>query len=539
MGISIDLSIIADCIDPQQWADVYDESLRLLQTHPARLLGLHCREIAGTLLGVYCGELETLQSDPLDRHWCVVGARETMITAETHRMYRNLDKYLRNSRPPKRRRNRARSESQARAKEDILLCELENLSPTGCDSRSSRDSSVLGNKTQGTAIHIPLLAVAILVEDRFGQLALAGGDIDRGQAETARALAESVVGRPIALPVMVDAPRLLTRLSALLSGDALMTAFEQLYIHDSSRSDGALAALLAQLPRKKVERWLVRVIAEDSFTLGTVRLFVEWLNATGDVQRLCELGCASTKGARMDPEEFIDTLARTWVAVPEGERGFFEGLDKLQGEQHSTRGIFARMLVDDYAVGRHLRGPFAPESIRAALQNSFGQDAEGLWCQLQEDTKQWRELIDSTTNRLAGSDTGKGASRRWAKERLLITRSIDDVPKEHRTTLSRFGKSVHRLHTKLQADSPKRVRKAFGDADCTRASIARALEYHGPTLSEWAWEWLMKETDLRLLHFALTLVMTDDTGEDFCTVQRALLENRGLCRFACDALPDT
>jgi hypothetical protein len=290
MGISVALDILAADIEPRAWEQVYDETLSLLQRHPARIFGLNRRKIESCDLLLYTFDLERNPPDE-GRHWHVSGAARTMESAEANRMFRDVAYYQRD-------RHGAQDG-------DVLLFKRRALEGKS-DAQLRR---VFGGKTQGSAVHVPLLACAMLVEDRFPGLALAGGDIDREQAEAARVLASEAAGHEVGLPVRLDARALLERLGAALSGEELAEAFATLLIADESVGEGALAPLLEALPRAAVERWFAGRIGGQH----TVDLFVQWLNATSELKRLCELGCVEPWGPRMKAETFIDALAHTWI----------------------------------------------------------------------------------------------------------------------------------------------------------------------------------------------------------------------------------
>jgi hypothetical protein len=178
MGIHIYLHIQPNRIDPAAWASVYDEALALLKAHPAGLIGVRFEKTATGTRRFYSRNLEVDRDDPRRRYFTVCGDRASRETGEGHDLYRDLKHYQ---------EGRAFSQSRfATAKSDILL---------GYNQGDWRAARVFGNKTQGRPYHLPLLAVAALIENHFPTAAVVTGDIDAAQAERGRWLGE-VGARP-------------------------------------------------------------------------------------------------------------------------------------------------------------------------------------------------------------------------------------------------------------------------------------------------------------------------------------------------------
>jgi hypothetical protein len=229
------LDILPRRIEPAEWAEVYDDARALLVAHPARLLGYDWTTIAGIPLPVYTRAIERDLADPLARRWCIAGERVTLATGEPQTMYRDLGLYLAPTRTPY-------GEEPGPALDDILLAvavdtpiaaaapaSLDPLGPalpahqvSGLARPGHGLARVLGDAVTPASCALPLLAAAMVVEARFPRWAMVHGDIDREQAEAARRWAETVLGRPIALPVRVDAWRLVERLGKGLAGQALV-----------------------------------------------------------------------------------------------------------------------------------------------------------------------------------------------------------------------------------------------------------------------------------------------------------------------------
>ncbi|MBI3272848.1 MAG: hypothetical protein HYZ53_27925 [Planctomycetes bacterium] len=173
---------------------------------------------------------------------------------------------------------------------------------------------VLEDKTQGEPYHVPLLAAAMLFEDRFRRHALVSGDIDAAQAAGAQAGIREVLGRKVAHPVRANAPALVRRLRPRFKGDALVGAFDELYLAGDPVARYQVA--LRGFPRPRAERWWCDRFREcgKPTTVGSLWLLIGWLNANRDLVRLCELACIEEDGLRHPPKRpRKNYFALSWI----------------------------------------------------------------------------------------------------------------------------------------------------------------------------------------------------------------------------------
>lgn len=246
MGVLIILDIVPQRIEPRAWAEVWDEARRLLSAHPAELVGYDWITIAGVPLPVYTRGVERSADDPVARRIVVTGDRAAMSAGPQQTVFRDLDRYL------------ARCPPETEPRDDILLAAAGvnaarapafpvPTTPPRAHAAHVRDGMVrvLGDEPCATPCALPLLAAAMVVEARLPRRAMVHGEIDREQAEAARRWAEAVLGpeRPIALPVRVDAWRLVERLGSELRGPALVRAVDRLHLAAPGKKDAALLSI--------------------------------------------------------------------------------------------------------------------------------------------------------------------------------------------------------------------------------------------------------------------------------------------------------
>lgn len=105
-----------------------------------------------------------------------------------------------------------------------------------------------GAKTQGEPYHLPLLAVAMMLEDRFPRSAIVTGDLHEAHACEAAAYAEGVLGYRPAMPIVLDANRLRERLLPMLPKHRVSAAVEDWSVPKSS-------AALRDFSQEYLTRW--------------------------------------------------------------------------------------------------------------------------------------------------------------------------------------------------------------------------------------------------------------------------------------------
>jgi hypothetical protein len=500
MGARVVLDIVPRRIEPADWAEAYDEARTLLLAHPARLLGYDWRTVAGVPLPVYTRAVERDRDDPGARRWCVAGERASLAMGEPQTMYRDLGRYLAST----------AHEAPCPALDDVLFAVAVDAEGAGSEAAgralpahpvpvSTRWphaspaphgrsvarpggglARVLGGAGPGAACGLPLLAAAMIVEARFPRWAMVHGEVDRDQADAARRWAEGVLGRPIALPVRVDAWRLVERLGARFEGQALVRAVDALHLGVGEKRD---ATLLGLFGRAQAESWWLGKLRAHARPdeAGALRLMAAHLDATRDVGRLCGLACLDARGPRYAPEALMTALA-TLRARP-------GGLGR----------------VDDAA-------------IEQALALVFGAGAARLMEVLRrrEDAKEPPEVPAASG----------GAADLEALATLPSPGDLTALQREHVHALALVAGG-------LQAD--ERAPAAGGAA---LQALATLLARSGPTLTEDAWDWIAREDDADLMRFLAALAALDDPGAELALVRRALFENRALCRYALGARRD-
>jgi hypothetical protein len=465
MGAHVILDIVPQRIDPEAWADAFEETLRLLSSHPSRLMGYDFRTTAGIRVPVYTRSIELDPSDPERRRWCVAGDRSTVLAlpGDCLTMHRDLRHYLGRCRPG------------FEPPEDMLAHELLHGEPPPTSGRISGDGPASGPQ------HLAVLGAAMVVESRFPRHAMVGGDIDREQADAARRWVEGVLRRPIALPVRVDAWRLVERLSAHVEGEARVRAADRLYLADPSRKD---AMLLRVFGRAEAEPWWLDKLREHPRpdASGALPLAVAYLDAYRDLPRLCGLACLDPRGPKYLPDAFVEALAVI---------------------QHAGR----ERRFDDGALQQTLGAVFGAGAAR--LSAAFRTRAAGLEAERR------------------AAETPAAAGRAEGRRDDAIPASPSELSAEQQREVQALAFAA--IHKRPAASG---AQAAAPSSLGLRRAIAAALAQAGPTLTEDAWAWIEREEDHELLGFLGALAALGPRDAATARIARAIFESRELCRFA-------
>ncbi|HEY3354978.1 MAG TPA: hypothetical protein VGQ83_17120 [Polyangia bacterium] len=503
MGIHLRLHILPTLIEPQAWAEAYDDTLRLLQAHPAPLMGYDWREVEGVQVPAYTSRLEPATANPAARCWRVLGDFASRETGESFELFRDLGYYHR----------RQRREAPATDADIVLVAAADLEAPVW----------VFTEKTQGAPFHLPMLAAAMVVETRFPRHAMVSGDFDCAQAQRAAQWAESVLGYPLPVPVRADPPALRERLRAQLAGGELTAALSRLLVADYEQHD---AVLLAALPRPLAEDWLLAELRDAGpATVQACQVCGAWLDATGDLGRLAAAACRDEAGPHWSADRLGEVLEHLGLAAPPPAAA---PSPPVPGEPETIDVQLARALRDLGGYVRPVTRPFSHDALAAALAGVFGLGARPLLDRL-ERSRGPEAAIDPAAAFAPDAASAPAATaepRRSLAARLATERPEDLTPDETEAVLA-LAWAVRQIE-----DMPAEAAGALGAATAPelRAGLARLLADRGPCLTDATWTALAAESDLDLLHFLLIVAVIDLPG--LRLVRRAVLDNLPLARFA-------
>ncbi|QGG48340.1 hypothetical protein [Heliorestis convoluta] len=375
MGIYINLNFMPHQITEDRWNRLYQETLELLQAYP--FASIRLEDKGRWQIAKYCRAKDE-EVHEKTRHWEVCGDLESLKIAESFRLAYNLDHY--------------KSFTEESQSSDIL----EELCKGFREQRNM--ASIFDSKTQGCPYHIYVLALAMLIETRLAPFASVHGDFTREQALKAKSWADEIVTKPLNMPVLVDSEKMYQRLSQFLSGQALFDAF---YHHWNGPEEEALRILFDKNVAER-DHWFLSQLKnyESSKQIGVLRLYIQWLNNKGDLERLAQLACIEKEGPCFSPVEFAKSLCSTWVFL---EPSTYEVMDYFKESPDvpgTVEGQFGTILLELKYTGRNIQRYIPLEEGLSVLVRLFPEQKEEIEQQVRAEVAKYEKDLNDM-NRLA------------------------------------------------------------------------------------------------------------------------------------------
>jgi hypothetical protein len=290
-----------------------------------------------------------------------------------------------------------------------------------------------------------------------------------------------------------------------------------------------LHAFPGEVGEREWRRMLSRYTSPSS--LGAIGLLIAWLNAGRPLGEACRLACADPEGPRFSPEELMDALAATWMAIPRSAREPMDVFRKPAGASHTVATMFGSFLLDSSAIGRRLRIHIEPAVLATELSAAFGAAGDMLAKRLREKSeKKEPALLMSTEGLKSFLDHAHGQAKDDT-ELLATLRSPEAMTEGQRLGVHAMAYAVARALSGLRDQDPK-VTAHLTDAQKAKWLLARLLSQRGPTLTEDAWDAILAEQDAEALAWmaALSSLRADEIHA--WQIRRALLENAALRQYA-------
>lgn len=498
MGIFVRLAIMPHKISPEEWSKAYAETLFFLEECPCDLMGITGEEIGG--------KERTVFSRKLDHGSCfqVMGDFQSREWAESFIMYKDLKQY---------------SERRSAGHQEDILAALSD------DSQETGVSYVFDDKTQGHLYHIPMLAAAMIIEDRFPDAAHVSGDINLAQSQEAERILKSVLRREVALPICVDAHRLFTGLQKHYQGNVLLARFYNLF---QGSSMDAMKAMYQLCEQSEFIQWFISKIKvySDPNRLGVIGHFVDWLSVTQDLPTLCHLACQNKNGPQFKPVEFADSLASTWISVKSDVQED-EAAPETVGSQMSS------ILFDMQGFkGRNMRFHMNEESVIHVLKQHFSQDAQEVEALFLKKTEKLQGRLEEMTELAIKKEVAeKEEDPERSGDGMSFLRegfTVDHLSQGQEKMLNWIATSVGRIRKKMMEENSGLLLKKSGEE--LKKTIFDQSFHLRIVLAEGSWSWIDQEEDVDLLKVIAVLLYIDSQGLTFCNLRRAILENRQLCK---------
>lgn len=525
MGVYVELKVTGQYIPEKEWAAVFDETVTLLKARKA--MGLRRETVTYQGLPeiertVYSKDIEYEVHDPARHHWQVLGDAETFLTADTFTMYRSRQVFGAYA-PPEGNPDIIRDLIQE-VEDDREICH-----------------SVFGAKTQGALYHFLMLAVGMLVEDRFPEYAVVSGNIDRYQAIRAQEMIREVLGREVVLPIVTDWPRLIQRIQKYRSGVAALNVFDQI-VRDDARRDGKerCQAIAANVPQQIFQQWVLQELEKCASPSenDALNLFIDWLNAGFDVKTLLELACVHDAGPQFDPVEVVQELISTlWLTVELDIRKPFTVFQKPKGDVDQVAFQFGNAMFDIIGnKGRTLEVFLPRDELLKHIRQLFPEQMEQvrhLAIKAHKDATHKLETIGEAVQSTRKEIEEFDKKEALADSRILFSLAeTDEMSKPCVMMLAGIAFSIHVYEKHIRTN--KRLKEVFvndPDINKCRLAITHILNERDFHLTDQAWRWIDLETDFKLLKSLGILSMIKDPKQAFRNAMRSVFEQRWLCQL--------
>jgi hypothetical protein len=521
MSVYIQSHIIAERIAPDAWQGLYAQTIELLTRCVPAPMGL--RRIPGRSGNrlMLSRTIEHNVDELSRRHWHILGDVDSLETAESFELYADLHRYRLDA-------ERLRRDEPPAPAEDILQL----LLPDETDTEKCGLWNLFHAKTQGRPYHQAMLAVAMLIEDRFPLYAAVSGTIDRSQAEAARDLIRETLDQDVALPLCVDAEPLLSRISQYVQGEAALSCFDELF-------RGERTELFRIAEPRVLRAWLATELKqyESPTQIGVINLAIDWLNADGDLLTLCRLLCLDEAGPHFDPVGLAELLAATWVTIPEDKRSSLAPFRRPAGAPDTVFTQFGMAMLDMYGFsGRSIRRTIAREEVLALLVQLFPGQIDSIRATLDQCTAVTSAGLEQARVPVAALDqrsreepeTGDGRS-------FLEFVTADTLSDRQRELFEWLAYSARRLLQQLPEQLPQ---SDDWTLDTIKDMLERACESLGLTLTEEAWGWIDAEQERALLELLLVMAAMPSRERQFRNLRLALFERRAFAQAILAASAD-
>ncbi len=513
MGVYVYLEIIPEKIGKKEWEKLYLETLSLLTKCSDEMMGIQREKIRNVERTIYSRQIEQHAETPAKRQWHVVGDFSSKQTGESFIFFRDIQRYRSSS---------SIARKKAESSEDDILASHIN------ESRLIRD--VFNSKTQGHLYHTPMLAVAMVVENRFPNYALAGGNIDIHQAKKAQQLISDVLHKPISLPIRVDSERLFTRLNELYSDIEAIEHFYDLFLGERNESIEVLFKLAnPELYRQWFTTHLAHYKSPDQF--GAKDIFIAWLNTSGDLKTLCEIACLDDQGPRFNPIELSSSLASTWFTIHPSERRIMDIFANPEGHPETVDSQFGMMFLDMLGLkGRNIRMYMEQEKALGILEQVFP-----------EYQKEIREKVDRITDDIRKTLSEHQEPINILKEKaerneppglgdgtqFLTMTSVNDASEQEIFMLRFIAYRINKIREKYLEAYPKTTEASL---ETLMDMMITVSDSQGIVLTEDAWKWIDQESDPELVMMTFMLISIKDNELVFSNARKGILENRDVCK---------
>lgn len=395
MGIYIHMSI-SESVTKDEWASVYEETLRLVEAFPfAERMEVPVRGIK-TICLVPTKERKKRRGwydENICTGWCTDGDYESLCTAEEYFLPREL----------------VTDDSYDPDAPDAMYSELPSLLGFDWkDARFRRQYHLWGAKTQGEPYHMYLLAVACLIESRLGAKAFVYGDITKGQCRKAVEMANQYLDNKIDIPVRCDPDKFLARIKTFsFSESEMVKIYIGLYLGNKDAVFGSIAK--KQFSDEAFDVYWKDRLGRFQVTMkGFNDALKDYLLWGFDLEKLAGYISFYDEEGKSYYDDFVRQIMETKLYRKEKDCTDILKIDQEEERPYSIATLFAQF-VYGMASNRKVDRYIPLTDIRTALVSSVGDkcDVNSLINQYLKEDEEYQKLNNVDVETLSDEDVEK------------------------------------------------------------------------------------------------------------------------------------
>jgi len=387
MGVMIFLDIMPNHIEDAEWEKVYEETLELIHAYP--FLDSVFDDATYDCNWKYTVRTKERAIRFADNQlgWHAFGDEESLRIAESFSLVRNLEYYRKETR-------------QNGNCDDILFSRIYTYPGINEQLKSFTVDkvSVFDSKTQGEPFHIPMLAIACLIESRFPKHAIVSGDISIVQMKHAIDWANSILKQPISLTERTDNEKLLQRVKTGVKDDvAALEAFMSLQMQEHSFELGTL--IRSEFSPEEITAYYIAHFRD--YQVGTIGFSTQLSNYFSlgfHIADACKICVLIPNGCNYDAEKFAKAvLSLGWEKNTENMNDLLSprinSPDSAQPE--TVNSMFGKMMIQMTGFRESVKSNLSYEEVTATLRKYLGDlcDIDSLL-----DQKTNKKEIDTDLN---------------------------------------------------------------------------------------------------------------------------------------------
>ncbi len=307
MGLNVHLYIQYSGICEEKWREVYDESLKLLYAFPTPLLRLDLEKNEEKKRYVLTKKIVKNEGQEIEC-WQITGDQISRKRAETFELFRN---------EIERRKSNKNGLQGYKPGKHILWANKENL-----EYSDGNGVNLFGSKTQGYPYHMAVLAVALLIENRFPDNAYLNGDVDDWQIKQIIPWMENILQTPMQAPICVSGERLWKCLSKIFPHEKdVMVRFEAIF---SGNNENRISIPLSLANKQFINSYLIEKLEEyESLSQrGAILQILNYFNTVGDLRKTIDWVCLPIGQRKFKLKDILQLFCDLFINIPFEMREF-------------------------------------------------------------------------------------------------------------------------------------------------------------------------------------------------------------------------